>query len=351
MSDFQRKPNINKSKNQTSLNHTSDIFMYLQRRNRILRATPAIRSLVAESALTPNDFIAPLFIDEGTNVAYEIPSMPNYFRYSVDLTIKEVKHLWSLGIKSVLLFVKAKDETKDNTGKEAWNPDGLMQRAIKAIKEAVPEMLVMTDVALDPYSVYGHDGIVKDGEIVNDETVEALVQMSVSHAKAGADFVAPSDMMDGRIGAIREALEHEGFTKTGIMSYSAKYASCFYGPFRDALDSAPGFGDKKTYQMDYANRKEAIRETLMDIAEGADIVMVKPAMAYLDIIREIKNTVDVPVSAYHVSGEYAMIKAAAKMGWLNEDKAILESLGSIKRAGADLIATYFAKDAVKLLNQ
>ena len=324
--------------------------MYLQRRNRILRATPAIRSMVAESSLTPNDFIAPLFIDEGTNVAYEIPSMPNYFRYSIDLTIKEVKLLWSLGIKSVLLFVKAKDETKDNTGKEAWNPEGLMQRTIKAIKDAVPEMLVMTDVALDPYSIYGHDGIVKDGEIVNDETVDALVQMSVSHAQAGADFVAPSDMMDGRIGAIREALEHENFTKVGIMSYSAKYASCFYGPFRDALDSAPGFGDKKTYQMDYANRKEAIRETLMDIAEGADIVMVKPAMAYLDIIREIKNTVDVPVSAYHVSGEYAMIKAAAKMGWLNEDKAILESLGSIKRAGADLITTYFAKDAVKLIS-
>ena len=324
--------------------------MYLQRRNRILRATPAIRSMVAESSLTPNDFIAPLFIDEGTNVAYEIPSMPNYFRYSIDLTIKEVKLLWSLGIKSVLLFVKAKDETKDNTGKEAWNPEGLMQRTIKAIKDAVPEMLVMTDVALDPYSIYGHDGIAKNGEIVNDETVDALVQMSVSHAQAGADFVAPSDMMDGRIGAIREALEHENFTKVGIMSYSAKYASCFYGPFRDALDSAPGFGDKKTYQMDYANRKEAIRETLMDIAEGADIVMVKPAMAYLDIIREIKNTVDVPVSAYHVSGEYAMIKAAAKMGWLNEDKAILESLGSIKRAGADLITTYFAKDAVKLIS-
>ncbi len=324
--------------------------MHLQRRNRILRATPALRSMVAESSLSPNDFIAPLFIDEGTNVAYEIPSMPNYFRYSIDLTIKEVKLLWSMGIKSVLLFVKANDDVKDNTGKEAWNPDGLMQRTIKAIKDAVPEMLVMTDVALDPYSIYGHDGIVKDGEIVNDETVEALVQMSISHAQAGADFVAPSDMMDGRIGAIREALEHEGFTKTGIMSYSAKYASCFYGPFRDALDSAPGFGDKKTYQMDYANRKEAIRETLMDIAEGADIVMVKPAMAYLDIIREIKNTVDVPVSAYHVSGEYAMIKAAAKMGWLNEDKAILESLGSIKRAGADLIATYFAKDAVKLIS-
>ena len=199
--------------------------MHLQRRNRILRATPALRSMVAESSLSPNDFIAPLFIDEGTNVAYEIPSMPNYFRYSIDLTIKEVKLLWSMGIKSVLLFVKANDDVKDNTGKEAWNPDGLMQRTIKAIKDAVPEMLVMTDVALDPYSIYGHDGIVKDGEIVNDETVEALVQMSISHAQAGADFVAPSDMMDGRIGAIREALEHEGFTKTGIMSYSAKYAS------------------------------------------------------------------------------------------------------------------------------
>jgi porphobilinogen synthase len=255
-----------------------------------------------------------------------------------------------MGIKSVLLFVKAADDTKDNTGKEAWNPDGLMQRSIKAIKDAVPEIVIMTDVALDPYSIYGHDGIVTDGQIVNDETVEALVQMSVSHAKAGADFVAPSDMMDGRIGAIREALEHNGYTRTGIMSYSAKYASCFYGPFRDALDSAPGFGDKKTYQMDYANRKEAIKETLADIEEGADIVMVKPAMAYLDIIREIKNTVEVPVSAYHVSGEYAMIKAAAKMGWLNEEKAILESLTSIKRAGADLIATYFAKDAVKLIS-
>jgi porphobilinogen synthase len=250
----------------------------------------------------------------------------------------------------VLLFVKAADETKDNTGKEAWNPDGLMQRTIKAIKNALPEMIVMTDVALDPYSVYGHDGIVEDGEIVNDPTVEALVKMSLSHAKAGADIVAPSDMMDGRIGAIREALEQNNYIKTGIMAYSAKYASCFYGPFRDALDSAPGFGDKKTYQMDYGNRIEAIKETLMDIEEGADIVMVKPAMAYLDIIREVKNAVDVPVSAYHVSGEYAMIKASAKMGWINEDKAILECLTSIKRAGADLIATYFAKDAVKLLS-
>lgn len=325
--------------------------MYLQRRNRILRINPSIRALVAETTLTPSDFIAPLFIDEGEDVKTEIASMPGYYRNSLDITLQEVKELYSMGIKSVLIFVKAKDDVKDNTGKEAWNKHGLMQRSIAAIKDAVPEMLVMTDVALDPYSIYGHDGIVRDGEIINDETVEALVKMSLSHAAAGADFVAPSDMMDGRISAIRKAFEEEGFTKTGIMAYSAKYASCFYGPFRDALDSAPGFGDKKTYQMNYANRTEAIKETLMDIEEGADIVMVKPAMAYLDIIREVKNAVTVPVSAYHVSGEYAMIKAAAKMGWLNEEKAIIESLTSIKRAGADLIATYFAKDAVKLLSE
>ncbi|MGN6343034.1 MAG: porphobilinogen synthase [Ginsengibacter sp.] len=324
--------------------------MFLQKRYRILRNNPAIRSLVAETTLTPNDFILPMFIDEGENVEFEIPSMPGYYRRSIDGTTKEVKELWSMGIKSVLLFVKAADELKDNTGKEAWNPDGLMQRSVKAIKDAVPEMIVMTDVALDPYSIYGHDGIVENGEIVNDPTVEALVKMSLSHAKAGADFVAPSDMMDGRIGAIRKALEENNFTKTGIMAYSAKYASCFYGPFRDALDSAPGFGDKKTYQMDYANRIAAVKEALMDEEEGADIVMVKPAMAYLDIVREVKNSVHIPVSAYHVSGEYALIKAAAKMGWINEEKAILESLTSIKRAGADLIATYFARDAVKLLS-
>jgi porphobilinogen synthase len=308
-----------------------------------------MRSLVAETILTPNDFIAPLFIDEGENISTEIASMPNYYRRSLDLTVKEVKELWSMGIKCVLLFVKAKDEVKDNTGKEAWNKNGLMQRSIKEIKEAVPEMVVMTDVALDPYSSYGHDGIVLNGQIVNDQTVEALVKMSLSHAEAGADFVAPSDMMDGRIGAIRQALEENNFIKTGIMSYSAKYASCFYGPFRDALDSAPGFGDKKTYQMNYANRIEAIKETIMDVEEGADIVMVKPALAYLDIIREVKNAVDVPVSAYNISGEYSMIKAAAARGWINEEQAIIESLTSIKRAGADLIATYFAKDAVKLL--
>jgi porphobilinogen synthase len=323
--------------------------MYLQRRNRILRSTPAIRSMVAETVLTPNDFIAPLFIDEGENVQTEIASMPNYYRRSIDLTIKEVKELWSLGIKSVLLFIKCKDELKDNTGKEAWNKNGLMQRSIKAIKDAVPGMYVMTDVALDPYSSYGHDGIVEDGEIVNDPTVEALVKMSISHAEAGADMVAPSDMMDGRIGEIRKGLESKGFTRTGIMAYSAKYASCFYGPFRDALDSAPGFGDKKTYQMDYSNRTEAVKEALMDVEEGADIVMVKPGLPYLDIVREVKNAVTVPVSVYNISGEYAMIKATAKMGWINEEKAIIETLTSIKRAGGDLIATYFAKDAAKLL--
>lgn len=321
------------------------------RRNRILRQSSSIRSLVSETILTPNDFIVPLFIIEGTNIREEIPSMPAYFRMSLDLTVKEVKELWGMGLKCVLLFIKCKDELKDNKGTEALNRDGLMQRSIRAIKDACPDMLVMTDVALDPFSSFGHDGIVEGTEIVNDATVEVLAKMSVSHAQAGADFVAPSDMMDGRILHIRQALEESGFTKTGIMSYSAKYASCFYGPFRDALDSAPGFGDKKTYQMDPANRLEAIKETIMDVEEGADIVMVKPALAYLDIIREVKNAVDVPVSAYQVSGEYAMIKAAAQNGWLNEERAMIECLTAIKRAGADMIATYFARDAVKLLSK
>ncbi|MBI5372416.1 MAG: porphobilinogen synthase [Sphingobacteriales bacterium] len=324
--------------------------MHLQRRNRILRQSSAIRSLVAETRLSPSDFIVPLFIDEGENIKTEIRSMPGYYRSSLDNTVKEVKELWNMGLRSVLLFIKCRDELKDNTGQEAWNRDGLMQRSIRAIKNAVPGMYVMTDVALDPYSTYGHDGIVKDGRILNDETVEALVKMSISHAEAGADMVAPSDMMDGRAGAIRKGLEEQHFNQVGIMSYSAKYASCFYGPFRDALDSAPGFGDKKTYQMDYANRREAVKETLMDVEEGADIVMVKPALSYLDIIRDVKNAVQVPVSAYNVSGEYAMIKAAAANGWIDEDKAILEVLTSIKRAGADLIATYFAKEAVRLID-
>lgn len=326
------------------------IKMHLQRRNRILRQSPAIRHMVAETIISPKDFIVPLFIVEGKNVKEEISSMPGYYRLSIDNTVEEVKLLWSMGLKSVLLFIKCKDELKDNTGKEALNKNGLMQRSIRAIKDAVPEMCIMTDVALDPFSSYGHDGIVKNNKIVNDATVEVLAKMSVSHAAAGADFIAPSDMMDGRIGAIRQALEENDFTDTGILSYSAKYASCFYGPFRDALDSAPGFGDKKTYQMDFSNRREAIKETLMDIDEGADIVMVKPALSYLDIIREVKNESDVPVAAYQVSGEYAMIKAAAEKGWLDESKAVFETITSIKRAGADLIASYFAKDIIKLLN-
>lgn len=323
--------------------------MYLQRRNRILRKSDAIRSMVRETALSPADFIVPLFIIEGEQQQSEITSMPGYYRRSVDLTVKEVKELWQMGLRSVLLFVKSADELKDNKGTEALNPNGLMQQSIRAIKDAIPGMVVMTDVALDPYSSYGHDGIVENGEIVNDPTVEVLAKMSVSHALAGADFVAPSDMMDGRIGAIRHALEEAGHTNTGIMAYSAKYASCFYGPFRDALDSAPGFGDKKTYQMDPANRIEAIREVIMDVEEGADIVMVKPALSYLDIIREVKNAVDVPVSCYNISGEYAMIKAAAQKGWIDENKAIIETLTSMKRAGADMIATYFAKQAVELI--
>ena len=322
----------------------------MNRRNRILRQSPAIRAMMQETNILPDDLMAPLFINEGKEYKEEIPSMPGYYRLSLDHTLKEVKSLWSMGIKSVLLFVKIREELKDKEGKEALNPDGLMQQSIRAIKNACPGMVVMTDVALDPFSSDGHDGIVVNGEIVNDPSVEVLAKMSLSHAQAGADFVAPSDMMDGRIAAIRNILESNGFTKTGILSYSAKYASCFYGPFRDALDSAPGFGDKKTYQMNPANRIEAIRETLMDVEEGADIVMVKPAMAYLDVIREVKNAVHVPVSAYHVSGEYSMIRAAAQRGWLNEDEAIMESTLAIKRAGTDLIATYFAKDIVRILS-
>lgn len=323
--------------------------MYPLRRNRRLRTNESIRSLVRETIISPSDFLVPLFVVEGHGIKEEIASMANYYRYSLDLLEKEVKDLWAMGLKSVLLFVKVPDHLKDNKGKEAVNPKGLMQRAIKTVKNACPEMLVMTDVALDPYSSYGHDGIVEDGQIVNDDTVEVLANMSVSHAQAGADFVAPSDMMDGRILSIREALEDEGFIDTGIMSYSAKYASAFYGPFRDALDSAPGFGDKKTYQMDYANRFEAIKETEMDIDEGADIVMVKPGLCYLDIVREIKNEVDVPVAVYQVSGEYAMVKAAAEKGWLDHDAVMMEQLTAIKRAGANIIASYFAKDVVRVL--
>lgn len=323
--------------------------MYPLTRYRRLRQSEALRSLIRETVLTPHDFLAPLFITEGKNIKEEIPSMPGYYRFSLDLIRTEIQSLFALGIKSVLLFVKVPDALKDNKGTEALNPDGLMQRAIKTVKECCPEMVVMTDVALDPFSSYGHDGIVENGKILNDETVAVLAEMSVYHAQAGADFVAPSDMMDGRILAIRQALDASKHTEIGIMSYSAKYASAFYGPFRDALDSAPGFGDKKTYQMDYGNRIEALRETQADIEEGADIVMVKPGLCYLDIVRDLKNQVQVPIAVYQVSGEYAMLKAAAANGWLDHNAVMLEQLLAFKRAGADLIATYFAKEAAVLL--
>ncbi len=328
--------------------------MYPLRRNRRLRTNDAIRHLVRETIITPSDFLVPLFVVDGKGVKEEIASMPNYYRLSIDTLEKEAKELWNMGLCAVLLFVKVPENLKDNKGTEALNANGLMQQAIKAVKSVCPDMLVMTDVALDPYSSFGHDGIVQDGQILNDETSEILAEMSVSHANAGADFVAPSDMMDGRILTIREALEDEGYLNTGIMSYSAKYASAFYGPFRDALDSAPVAmnnvpKDKKTYQMDVANRFEAITETQADIDEGADIVMVKPGLAYLDIVREIRNEVDVPVAVYQVSGEYAMLKAAAEKGWLDHDAVMMEQLIAIKRAGANIIASYFAKDAVKLM--
>ncbi|MEZ4794646.1 MAG: porphobilinogen synthase [Flavobacteriaceae bacterium] len=329
--------------------------MYPLRRNRRLRKNDAIRSLVRETTITPNDFLVPLFVVEGKGVKSEIASMPNYHRLSLDLLAHEVKELWTMGLKSVLLFAKVPDSLKDNKGKEAVNPNGLMQRAIKTVKEACPEMLVMSDVAMDPYSIYGHDGIVANGTILNDETCSVLAAMSLSHVQAGADFVAPSDMMDGRIRSIRETLDANGFKAAGIMSYSAKYASAFYGPFRDALDSAPVAmenipKDKKTYQMDPANRIEALRETLMDVDEGADLVMVKPGLCYLDIVREVRNTVDVPLAVYQVSGEYAMIKAAAEKGWLDHDAVMMEQLIAMKRAGADIIASYFAKEAVQLIS-
>lgn len=329
--------------------------MFPYQRHRRLRKNEAIRSLIRENYLSPQDFVLPIFVAEGENIKQEIPSMPGIYRHSLDLTIKEVKEIWDLGIKAVNIYVKVDENLKDNTGKEAWNPDGLMQRTIREIKNAVPEMIVMPDVALDPFSMYGHDGIVSKGEVLNDETNDALVKMSLAQAAAGADFVAPSDMMDGRIGAIREALEENGFPNVGIVSYSAKYASSFYGPFRDALDSAPVDNqeipkDKKTYQMDFHNAYEALREVEEDINEGADIVMVKPGMAYLDIVRMVKDNYNIPVSVFQVSGEYAMIKAAAANGWLDHDQIVLESLTAFKRAGADMIFTYFAKEAACLLN-
>ena len=331
--------------------------MFPLHRGRRLRVNESIRSLVRETTLSPTDFMFPMFIAEGENIQVEIPSMPGIFRRSIDLTVKEAQELFALGIRAVNIYVKVSEDLKDNTGKEAWNPNGLMQQAIRAIKKACPEMIVMPDVALDPYSIYGHDGIIENGDVANDATNDALVKMAVSHAQAGADFVAPSDMMDGRVLRLRQGLDAAGFQNVGIMSYSAKCASAFYGPYRDALDSAPREADvvvpkdKKTYQMDYANRIEAVKEALWDVEEGADMVMVKPGIAYLDIVREVKNAVNVPVTVFHVSGEYAMIKAAAERGWLDHDKIMMEQLMCIKRAGASLISTYFAKEAAILLQK
>ena len=323
--------------------------MYPIQRNRRLRSSESLRTMLHECSLNPNDFIVPLFVIDGKQKKEEISSMPDYYRMSIDLLPKHIKNLWSLGLKSVLIFVKVPNNLKDNKGTEALNPDGLMQRAIKTVKDAVPKMVVMTDVALDPYSSYGHDGIVEKGKILNDPTVNILSKISLSHVQAGADVIAPSDMMDGRVLKIRELLEAENYVNTVIMSYSAKYASGFYGPFRDALNSAPNFGDKKTYQMDFRNRKEALIEAKRDIKEGADIVMVKPGMAYLDVISELSKNVDAPIATYQVSGEYAMLKAAAEKGWIDHNEIMIEQLISFKRAGASLIATYFAEQAVKLI--
>lgn len=319
----------------------------LTHRPRRLRQSEAIRNLVAETHLSKADFVFPLFVQEGHNLAVEIPSMPNIFRFSIDNAVRECETLQKLGILAINLYAMPAEKTDD--AREAYHSNGIMQRAIRAIKREFPDLCIMTDVALDPYTTHGHDGLVSDGKILNDETVEVLTKVAVSHAEAGADFVAPSDMMDGRIGAIREELDDHGFTHVGIVAYSAKYASSFYGPFRDALQSAPKFGDKKTYQMNPANSDEAMREIELDIQEGADIVLIKPALAYLDIVRRAKDTFNVPIAVFNVSGEYAMVKAAAANGWIDGERAMCEMLLSMKRAGASLIFSYFAKDIAKLL--
>jgi porphobilinogen synthase len=324
--------------------------MQLTHRPRRLRRNPSIRSLVRENHLSTDDFIYPMFVMEGENNRVEITSMPEAYRFTLDLLVKEVEENYALGIKAIAIFPAVPEEKKDLTGSESFNPEGLAQRAVRAIKAVVPDIIIFTDVALDPFTTHGHDGIIDDnGVILNDQTVEVLVKMSVSQAAAGTDFVSPSDMMDGRIGAIRQGLDEAGFENVGILAYSAKYASAYYGPFRDALGSAPKSGDKKTYQMDPANSREAIKEVYLDIAEGADIVMVKPALAYLDIIAKVKEATNVPVAAYNVSGEYAMVKAAAQLGWIDEKKVMFETLLSMKRAGADIILSYHAKAVAQLL--
>ncbi len=321
--------------------------MDLVYRPRRLRRTAPIRGLVRETELSPRQLIYPLFVAEGKSVRDHIDSMPGQFRLSTDELVRECEELYALGVGAVNLFGYSED--KDELATKSYDSDGLVQRAIRTIKSAVPDLCVQTDVALDPYTTHGHDGLVIDGEIVNDESVEVLCKMALSHAEAGADWIAPSDMMDGRIGAIRNALDVQGFSQVGILAYSAKYASSFYGPFRGALQSAPKSGNKKTYQMDPANIREALKEIALDLEEGADVVMIKPALCYLDVISRVREAFDAPVAAYNVSGEYAMVVAAAEKGWVDRDSAMMEMLLSIRRAGADMILTYFAKDAAALL--
>jgi porphobilinogen synthase len=323
--------------------------MFPFQRPRRLRKNETIRRMVRETSLSPDDFIYPLFVTYGKNVRKEIKSMPGCFQESVDSIVKHAKEVYSLGIPAVILF--GIPEHKDEIGSGAYDPHGVVQKAIRAIKNKIPELQVITDVCMCEYTSHGHCGIIEQGAVKNDPTLELLAKEAVSHAEAGADMVAPSDMMDGRVDAIRSALDAEGFSEMPIMSYAAKYASAFYGPFRDAAESTPQFGDRRSYQMDPANRREAIKEVALDIDEGADIVMVKPAMTYLDIISDIKENFALPVAAYNVSGEYSVIKAAAKLGWIDEERAMMEVLTSIKRAGADIILTYFAKEAAKILNK
>jgi porphobilinogen synthase len=319
-------------------------------RPRRLRKSESVRRMVRETQLTVHDLIYPLFVMEGTQQKIEVPSMPGCYRYSLDELLKEIEDAQAVGIGAIALFPLIPDHQKDAQATESLNPEGLIPKTVRAIKQSFSDLVVITDVALDPYSSLGHDGLVDgQGRILNDPTVEVLAKMALIQAEAGADWVAPSDMMDGRVGAIRKALDAAGYWDVSILAYSAKYASAYYGPFRDALESAPRFGDKKTYQMDPANALEALKEVNLDIAEGADIVMIKPALAYLDIIHRIRAVTHLPIAAYNVSGEYAMIKAAAQKGWIDEKAVMLETLTSMKRAGADLILTYFAKEAALLL--
>ena len=318
-------------------------------RPRRLRSDENLRRLIRETTISTDDLIYPMFVVHGHDVANEISSMPGCYQYSVDRLVIAAKELAALGIPGTILF--GIPESKDAFGSEAYADDGIIQQAVRAIKAAVPELLVITDVCLCEYTDHGHCGVIQDGEVLNDHTVELLAKESLSHARAGADIIAPSDMMDGRVGAIRAALDENGYENTPIMAYSAKYASAFYGPFREAAESTPQFGDRRSYQMDPPNAEEALREVALDIQEGADIVMVKPALAYMDIIRRVKDRFEMPVAAYNVSGEYAMIKAAAQQGWIDEKRVALEALTSIKRAGADMILTYFAKSVVEWLEE